>query len=191
MLFEIQHKTTGHPEFRAIPDALGVVGPLALQRLAAVIRILACGTPFDAVHDYTGVHEATTRKSTYAFCDWVAARYGHIHLGVWTPEAIDKELAINKERGLSGIIGSIDCTHWIWKNCPYPLQGEYHGRDGHRSITAEAIARSDMYFWHVFLGVPRSANDTHVLGVSSLTTKYLKPAALRKELFVGVVPYIC
>ena len=113
LLFEIQHKETGHPEFREKRDARGVLGPTALSRLTVVIRILAYGIPFDAVQEYTGVIENIARICTYAFCDWLAAKYAHIHLGVWTPEAIDIELAINADRGFAGMLGSIDCTHWI------------------------------------------------------------------------------
>ena len=113
LLEEIQHEVTRHKMFRVILDALGEKGPSALQRLTAVLRILAYGISFDAVHEYTGVKEETARKSTYAFCEWLAAYYEHIFLGVWTPEAIAKEMAINKKRGFSGMLGSIDCTHWI------------------------------------------------------------------------------
>ena len=38
-----------------------------------------------------------------------------------------------------------------------------------RSVTAEAIAGHDMYFWHVFVACPRSLNDIYVMGVSNLT----------------------
>ena len=189
LLFEIQHEETGYPEFRPQPDALGQLGPSALHRLTAVIRILAYGIPFDAVKEYTRVSENIAIKRTYAFCDWLAAKYLDTHLGVWTPEAIDKELAINAERGFPGMLGSIDCTHWVWKNCPYPWQGQYQDRDGNRSVIAEAIVGSDIYFWHVFLGVPVSQNDLHVLGVSSLFFKYLQSGAATRKFKIGDQEY--
>ena len=146
---EIQNDETGHKMFRSVPNALGEKGPSPLQKLTAVLRILAYGIPFDVVHEYTGVQEETARKSTYAFCDGLIANYEHIHLGVWTPEAIAKEMAINKDRGFSGMLGSLDCTHWIWKNCPYPylLAGAVSRQEGEQICNR----RGDSRFGHVFL----------------------------------------
>ena len=184
LLKEIQDPVDGHKMFRVKPNCAGEEGPTALQRLTAVIRILAYGIAFDAVHDYTGVQELLARNCTYAFCDWIAAKYGSTHLGVWTKEAIKKEMDINAERGFPGMLGSLDCTHWIWKNCPYPWQGQFYDRSGHKSVIAEAVAGSDLYFWHVFVGCPGSQNDLHVLGVSSLTNKYMKSLAATTEYFI-------
>ena len=112
LLFEIQDPVTGHEHFRERPDACGVVGASALQKLVTVLRILAYGVAFDAVHLYTGVQECVAKKEFYAFCDWLNARYGPTYMGVWTPEAIAAEMTKNEERGFPDMLGSIDCTHW-------------------------------------------------------------------------------
>ena len=83
------------------------------------------------------------------------------------------------------MLGSIDCTHWEWKNCPVPWQGQFQDRNGHRSVIAEAIAGHDMYFWHVFLGCPGSLNDLNVMGVSSLASTYMESAARTMKYTVG------
>ena len=80
---------------------------------------------FDVVHDYTRVQEGVARQVFYAFSDWLNVRYGGTYLGVWTLEAIAKEMAINAARGSTGMLGSIDGTHWHWKNCPMPWQGQF------------------------------------------------------------------
>ena len=185
LLYEIQDPDSGHVEYQKGTDCLGECGASALQKLTAVIRILAYGVAFDAVHDYTGVQEGVARKVFYAFCDWLNARYGGTYLGVWTPEAIAKEMAINAARGFTGMLGSIDCTHWHWKNCPMPWQGQFQDRNGHRSVISEAIAGSDMYFWHVFVGCPGSLNDLNVLGVSTLCSTYMKSAASKTKYTIG------
>jgi hypothetical protein len=38
------------------------------------------------------------------------------------PDATGKLLSINEERGFLGMIGSIDCMHWEWKNCTFAWQ---------------------------------------------------------------------
>ena len=185
LLYEIQDPLTGHEQFRERPDALGVVGASALQKLVTVLRILAYGVAFDAVHLYTGVQEGVAKKSFYAFCDWLNARYGATYMGVWTPEAIEKEMAINAERGFTGMLGSIDCTHWHWKNCPMPWAGQFQDRNGHRSVIAEAIAGHDMYFWHAFVGCPGSLNDLNVMGTSTLCGTYMRSAAAKTKYKIG------
>ena len=185
LLFEIQHPETGHMYYRTGADATGRMGPSALQKLVATFRILAYGTAFDSVHLYTGVQEEVATKAFYAFCDWLIARYGPTYMGVWTPEAIKKEMDINATRGFTGMLGSIDCTHWEWKNCPMPWAGQFQDRNGHRSVIAEAIAGHDMYFWHAFFGCPGSLNDINVLGFSTLTGTYLRSAAATTKYTIG------
>ena len=111
LLHEIQDPVNGHPEFQKGPDAVGEKGASALEKLTAVMHILAYGVSFDAVHEYTGLARGPARICTYAFCDWLSVRYGGTYLGVWTPEAIAKEMEINEKRGFKGMLGSIDCTH--------------------------------------------------------------------------------
>ena len=185
LLYEIQDPDSGHVEFQRGPDVTGEPSASALQKLTAVFRILAYGVAFDAVHDYTGIQEAVARKVFYGFCDWLSERYGGTYLGVWTPEAIAKEMSKNAERGFTGMLGSIDCTHWEWKNCPMPWQGQFQDRHGHRSVIAEAIAGHDMYFWHVFVGCPGSLNDLNVMGTSTLASSYMNSAAASTKFTVG------
>ncbi|XP_073038077.1 uncharacterized protein [Primulina eburnea] len=63
-----------------------------------------------------------------------------------SPNANDvaRLLHIGKQRGFSGILGSLDCMHWKWKNCPTAWAGQYTGRSGSPIIILEAVA--DMIF---------------------------------------------
>ncbi|CAL2258697.1 unnamed protein product [Prunus armeniaca] len=64
------------------------------------------------------------------------------------------------------MIGSIDCMHWQWKNCPTAWQGDYGNRKGTKSIILEAVAGFDTWVWHAFFGVAGAQNDLNVLGQS-------------------------
>ena len=61
------------------------------------------------------------------------------------------------------MIGSIDCMHWEWKNCPAGWKGMYQGRSRTATVILEAVASRDLWIWHAFFGTPGSCNDINVL----------------------------
>ena len=61
------------------------------------------------------------------------------------------------------MLGSIDCMHWTWKNCPTAWQGMYTGKDKVPTLILEAVASQDLWIWHSFFGLPGSLNDINVL----------------------------
>jgi hypothetical protein len=64
------------------------------------------------------------------------------------------------------MLGSIDCMHWKWKNCPASWQGMYTGHFHKPTIILEAVASYDLWIWHAFFGLPGSHNDINVLKTS-------------------------
>ncbi|CAL2249307.1 unnamed protein product [Prunus armeniaca] len=91
-----------------------------------------------------------------------------------TPRDLQRLLQKGEARGFPGMIGSIDCMHWQWKNCPTAWQGEYGNRKGQKSIILEAVALFDCWVWHAFFGVARSQNDLNVLGQSLVFDEVLR-----------------
>ncbi|CAA7029327.1 unnamed protein product [Microthlaspi erraticum] len=59
-----------------------------------------------------------------------------------------------EERGFPGMIGSIDCMHWEWKNCLVSWKGQYTRASGKPTIVLEAVASYDLWIWHAFFGLP-------------------------------------
>jgi hypothetical protein len=67
------------------------------------------------------------------------------------------------------MLGSLDCMHVPWKNCPLAYQGQYtSGKQGHPTIILEAVADYNLWFWHVAFGFPGSLNDINVWDNSPL-----------------------
>ncbi|KAG5532069.1 hypothetical protein RHGRI_026622 [Rhododendron griersonianum] len=77
-------------------------------------------------------------------------------------------LAVGELQGFSGMLGSLDCMHWEWNNCPTTWQGMYTGHAHKPTIILEAVASYDLWIWHANFGLPGSHNDLNVLDRSSL-----------------------
>jgi len=92
---------------------------------------------------------------------------------------IARLLEVNARRGFPGMLGSIDCMHWKWKNCPRPWAGMFSGHIHEPTIILEAVASYDLWIWHTFFGLPRSHNDINVLEHSSLFNEHAKGVPLR------------
>ena len=43
------------------------------------------------------------------------------------------------------MLGSLDCMHWTWKNCPKAWHGQYCGKGGDATIVFEAVASEDLW----------------------------------------------
>ncbi|XP_062086880.1 uncharacterized protein LOC133793579 [Humulus lupulus] len=66
------------------------------------------------------------------------------------------------------MLGSLDCMHWKWKNCPTARGGKYAGRSGSPTIILKAVVDYDLWIWHAYFGLPGSNNDINVLETSHL-----------------------
>ncbi|EEY55056.1 uncharacterized protein PITG_08644 [Phytophthora infestans T30-4] len=66
------------------------------------------------------------------------------------------------------MIGSLDCMHWAWKNCPVAWAGMYRGKEKAATVILEAVASQSLWIWHAFFGAPGSNNDLNVLERSPL-----------------------
>lgn len=76
-------------------------------------------------------------------------------------------LRINAARGFPGCLGSIDCQHWVWKNCPIAWAGQFKGKGKKPTVVLEAISDGELWIWHYFFGSAGSLNDINVLDHST------------------------
>jgi hypothetical protein len=85
--------------------------------------MLAYGVATDLIDKYLRTSQSTYLQSMYKFCRAVIAVFVTIHLREPTVEDTARLLSVNEERGFPGMIVSIDCMHWEWKNYPFAWQG--------------------------------------------------------------------
>jgi len=136
--------------------------------MTAALRMLANGSAADAQHEYCRIAESTVMDSLHAFCRSVVEIYADEYLRAPTEADVARILVFNERRGLPGLLGSLDCTHWRWKNCPTAWHGHYRGKDSAPTVILEAVASADRWIWHAFFGLPGSNNDLNVLDRSPL-----------------------
>ena len=159
-----------YPYFQQKKDATGYSGFHPFIKGTAAMRMLAYGGPGDAVDEYLKMGASTAREALIQFCAGVIECYGEQYLRSPNENDLDHLLATSTKRGLPGMLGSIDCMHWEWKNCPTGWEGQYQGKESATTIILEAVASHDLFIWHsfFFFGVPGTCNDINVLHKSPL-----------------------
>ncbi|GKC32581.1 putative nuclease HARBI1 [Tanacetum coccineum] len=169
--------TANNAYFQQRRDATGRQSLSSLQKCTGAMRVLAYGISFDVVDEYLRMSGAVTRKSLMSFVQGVISCFGDEYLRRPNEDDLARLLNVGEQRGFPGMIGSIDCMHWQWKNCPKGWAGQYAGRNGKPTIILEAVASYDLWIWHAFFGTPGSCNDINVLHRSPVFNDVLEGRA--------------
>ncbi|XP_024008043.1 uncharacterized protein LOC112084025 [Eutrema salsugineum] len=175
--------------FKQKQDARGRLGLSALQKCTAAIRLLAYGTALDTVDEYLRLGASTARSCLENFVDGIINLFGDEYLRRPTADDLQRLLYMGEERGFPGMIGSIDCMHWEWKNCPTAWKGQYTRGSGKPTIVLEAVASYDLWIWHAFFGPPGTLNDINVLDRSPVFDDIINGQAPRVNFFVNGTEY--
>ncbi|KAI3715085.1 hypothetical protein L6452_22052 [Arctium lappa] len=160
LFYRIVDDVTANDEyFQRRPDATDRQSLSPLQKCTGAMRVLAYGTSVDAVDEYLRISATTTRDALMNFVDGVISCFGDEYLRKPNKDDLARLLHAGDQRGFPGMIGSIECMHWEWKNCPSAWAGQYAGRSGKPTIILEVVASYDLWIWHTFFGTPGSLND--------------------------------
>ncbi|GAA0163147.1 hypothetical protein LIER_19089 [Lithospermum erythrorhizon] len=96
----------------------GKLGLSYLQKITAAFRMLAYGITGDLTDEYIRIGESMAIKSMKKFVKAIIHIFGKEYLRRPNKNDITRLLAKAEQRGVPGMLGSIDCMHWVWKNCP-------------------------------------------------------------------------
>ncbi|KAA1081131.1 hypothetical protein PGT21_050295 [Puccinia graminis f. sp. tritici] len=163
------------------PDALGRMGLHPLVKVTAALRMLAYGGAGDCNDEYLQLSETTSLQCMDRFCDAIVSIYGGEYLREPTAEDLDRLLEIGARRGFPGMLGSVDCMHWEWKNCPSAWAGQFQGKEETPTVILEAVASQDLWIWQAYFGLPGSHNDINVLDQLPLFKNLLNGQAPKCE----------
>ncbi|CAA7021145.1 unnamed protein product [Microthlaspi erraticum] len=119
-------------------DATGRISISALVKCTAAIRMMAYGCTADQVDEYLRLGDTTAHLCLENFVEGVIFVFGEKYLRRPTADDLQRLLNVAEERGFPGMIGSIDCMHWEWKNCLVSWKGQYTRGSGKPTIVLEA-----------------------------------------------------
>ena len=80
--------------------------------------MMAYGSPTDSMDETHGMSESTCLDTLEQFFDTIIHVYKDEYLCEPNQEDLNWLIRKVKDHGFSGMIGSLDCMHWDWKNCP-------------------------------------------------------------------------
>jgi hypothetical protein len=157
-------------------DATKQYGFSPHQKCTAALRMLAYGSSADSVDETVRMGASTILECMRRFCTAVIQVFGAEYERRPTSADITRLLHMGERRGFPGYIGSLDCMHWQWKNCPTAWKGEFgRGDHGNRpTIMLEAVASTDLWIWHAFFGSSGANNDINVLNDSHIFQNVLE-----------------
>ncbi|CAL2231164.1 unnamed protein product [Prunus armeniaca] len=98
-------------------DAACVLGLLLEQKLTASLQILAYGVVVRRVDEIARMGKSIILKSLVRFYEAIKTLYMRDYLSKPTTRDLQRLLQKVEARGFPGMIVSIDCMHWQWKNC--------------------------------------------------------------------------
>jgi len=142
--------------------------------------MLAYGAPADSTDEYVRIGETTAILCLKKICRAIVKVFGDEYLRSPNTDDVTRLLQKGEERSFPGMLGSLDCMHWAWKNYPTAWVGQYSSCHGSPTIILEAVASYDLWIWHAYFGLPGSNNDINVLQSSNLfanLTQGISPSA--------------
>ncbi|XP_062224600.1 uncharacterized protein LOC133923188 [Phragmites australis] len=100
--------------FRQSRDATGKLGLGPLQKMTAAIRQLAYGVSSDAVDEYVRIGASTAMLALRKFVQAIVELFSDEYLRAPTEADTARLLVEGERRGFPGMLGSIDCMHWVF-----------------------------------------------------------------------------
>nr|XP_043638154.1 uncharacterized protein LOC122609161 [Erigeron canadensis] len=116
--------------------------------------------PTDVLDEYLEMGAQTSADSLNCFCKYVVQLCHSEFLRKPTQEDVNRVTAKHEAvHGFPGMLGSVDCMYWAWRNCSTAWQDQYtRGDKGHPTIMLEVVASYDLWIWHAYFG-PAGSNN--------------------------------
>jgi len=117
-------------------------------KVIAALRMLCYGASADSLDEYLQIGKTTTYTCLDSFCEGIYNIFGGEYLREPNENDLTRLLNMADFRNFPGMLGSLDCMHWKWKNCPKALHGTHKGHAMGNTVILEAVASYDTWIWH-------------------------------------------
>ena len=124
------------------------------------------------------MHESTGQLTVEMFCSCIA--HNPVLHACYLCTCMEEDtkcvsLLHDYVHGIPGMLGSLDCMHVHWKNCPIAYQGPYQGKEKFSTLVLEAITDHYLWFWHAAFGFTGVAmTSIFLMSVHSLDGSHSK-----------------
>lgn len=133
-------------------------------KLLLPIKCLAYGVPPHTFMDYFQMSPEYARECCKQFDRAIKRIYAKKYLRLPTVDDLKSIVRLHKHvHKVDGLVGSLDCSHTLWKGCPKAWAACYTGKPGRPSLLLESVNDYHMYFWHVSYGYTGNIGDLNVL----------------------------
>ena len=166
-------------------------GPSLEARLLLPLKTNAYGVAAHTFCDYFQMSFDMAMKCIKQFDTFMAKEFAAEFLRKPTKKDLMEIVKLHEAiHGVPGMLGSLDCMHVNWKNCPKAWEGSFKkGQGKPNTIVLEAMVDYHLWFWHVSFGHPGSLNDLNILDVSPLFECLRNGSFSKVEKESGMVPY--
>ena len=140
------------------------------------LKCLAYGVSPSAFQDYFQMGETTGRMCMKRLARVLASSDELTSVFLRSMSRADAKRITQlhlEKHGVDGMIGSLDCMHIGWKNCPVAWQGQFSGAKGKPTIVLEAFADYNLWIWHASFGSPGTLNDINIWDRSPLLESFI------------------
>ena len=105
-----------------------------LQKVVSDLRVLAYGEAANRADEDVRFSRSTIHLSIQCLVRCIVSKWDSTYLRRPNDEELKTMMDRNAERGFPGYMGSLDCSHWAWHQCPRSMAGSYQSRKGSRGI---------------------------------------------------------
>ncbi|XP_050152178.1 uncharacterized protein LOC126626819 [Malus sylvestris] len=134
-----------NPYFRQKWDKTGRPGFSPHQKVTVSLRIMTYSSPTNSIDETHGIFEFTCLDTFEQFCNTIVQVYKDEYLSEPNQEDLNRLLHKAEDRGFMGMIRSLDCKHWDWKNYPTGWQRGFSEKSRKPTVMLKAVASYDTW----------------------------------------------